>query len=155
MTCSLFGMCRMCDTGRAGDPRASLDCGGGVGNAFGGIDEAASPSAALSCPGEKGGVGASGRLAGMYGRGVVEPRDIVPPVLGTGVLCIDALGVGLSTCTDLALLGVDFEIVGRRVSPFALGKTMSDGTMDSAQGLLDLSSTLFLVLLSARRSRML
>lgn len=97
MTCSLCGMWRMCDTGRAGDPRASLDCGGGVGNAFGGIDKDSSLRAAWSCPGENGGVGASGRLEETNGRGV-EPRDIVPAVLGTGVLCIEALGVGVSTC---------------------------------------------------------
>ena len=109
VTCSLCGMCRICDTGRAGEPRACLDCGGGVGNAFGGIEEEASLKAVLSCPGEKGGVGASSRLEDPSGRGVVDPRDIAPP--GTGVLCIDALGVGVSTCSDRALLGVDFETV--------------------------------------------
>jgi hypothetical protein len=58
---------------------------------------------------------------------------------------------------DLALLGVDFVIVGRRPSVVE-GTTISEGVIASAQGLFDGSSratALLLVLLSVLLSRML
>ncbi len=79
---SLLGMCKIWDTGRLGELSVSLDCGGGVGNAFGGIAGDPSIKAALSWPGENGGVGASIRLEETGGRGV-DPLDPVPgPVCG-------------------------------------------------------------------------
>jgi len=58
---------------------------------------------------------------------------------------------------NLALLGVDRVIVGRRPSTVG-GTTISDGVIASAQGLFDGSSgatALFLVLLSVLLSRIL
>jgi len=79
-------MCSICDTGRPGELIVSLDCGGGVGNAFGGIAGEPSIKAAFIWPGENGGVGASGRLEEIGGRGV-EPLEPVPGPPWTGVLC--------------------------------------------------------------------
>lgn len=53
---------------------ATLDCGGGVGSAFGGSEASI---AAEDGRGEKGGVEASVRLAEARGRGV-DPLDAIP-----------------------------------------------------------------------------
>ena len=74
---SLLGICNICEIGRPGELIFILDCGGGVGNALGGIAGEPSINAALIWPGEKGGVGASGRLEERGGRGV-DPLDPVP-----------------------------------------------------------------------------
>lgn len=146
-------MCSICDTGRPGELIVSLDCGGGVGSAFGGIAGDPSIKAVLIWPGENGGVGASGRLDETSGRGV-DPLDPVPGPPCTGVLCWESADLGVSTWCDLALLGVDLVIVGLRVSMFC-GRTISEGVIDSAHGLLEGSSVaaLFLVLLSVLLSR--
>ena len=108
----VFGMCKGSGTGHPGEPTANLDCGGGVGNAFGGIAGEASIKAAWIWLGEKGGVGASGLLDEPGGLGV-DPRDNVPGPNCTGVLCDDAsVDLGVSVLFDLALLGVDLVIVG-------------------------------------------
>jgi hypothetical protein len=102
--------------------------------------------------GEKGGVGASGLLDEPGGRGV-DPLDDVPGPNCTGVLCDDtSVDLGVSVLFDLALLGVDLVIVGRRVSPVLT--MMSEGVIASAQGLFEVSSatTVFLALLSLRLS---
>lgn len=60
--------------GRAGDPTARR-CGGGVGRPLGGIGGGLSTNDCLICPGEKGGVGASGRFEDCRGRGV-DPFEV-------------------------------------------------------------------------------
>lgn len=128
---------------------------------MGGIAGEPSEYGLVSRPGENGGVGASGRLEESGGRGV-EPLDPVP---GPGVVCMDnSADCGVSPLPDgnLALLGVDFVIVGLRVSVVD-GTAISIGVIASTQGLFEFSSALvvagvlalFLALLSFLLSRIL
>jgi hypothetical protein len=85
-----------------------LDCGGGVGSAFGGREPSANVT--TGCFGEKGGVGSSGRFAEARGRGV-DPLDTDTR---PGVLCADSSPVrGVSEWLDLALLGAFIAAAGR------------------------------------------
>lgn len=80
--CSLAVICNEWGIGRADESRTALDCGGGVGNAFGGMAGEPSVSAGfVGKLGENGGVGAGGRG--------VEPLE--PGLDGpcTGVLRFD------------------------------------------------------------------
>ena len=97
--------------------------------------------------GEKGGVGASSRLAEASGRGV-EPLDGTPPP-NPGVLCADAIispvrGV-VSDKFERALRGVRVAICGRCCCccwlTMVSGVMWSVGAMAFAQGLLEGSST--------------
>lgn len=63
--------------------------------------------------------------------------------------------LGASPGNDLPLLGVDFVIVGLLASPPLAGTTISEGVIASAQGLFEVSSWIFLVLLSVLLSRIL
>lgn len=111
--------------------------------------------AALIWFGENGGVGALSLLDDPGGRGV-DPLDEVPCATNTGVECEDiSADLGVSAWLDLALRGVDFVMVGRRVGPVLT--MISEGATAAAQGLLDgPSGTAFcLALLSLRRSLML
>jgi len=77
--------------GWPGEPRASLDCGGGVAN---GIIGEFSINASLIWPGENEDVGASGRVDDPGGRGVDPLEPVAGPVPNCmGVLCEDISAV--------------------------------------------------------------
>ena len=87
----------------------------------------------------------------------MDPLEVVPRSPGIGVLCWEASDdFGVTVWLDLALLGVDLVMVGLRESP-PRWTLISEGTMASAQGLLEGASVtvLFPALLSLLLSRIL